>query len=108
MNQDGHELILPSRISLASFTEINGLPDVSKCSNEIDETLKVYYSNPIYQGIMLYPHQFHECKFSTSQIIFDFRAWNDLATEIKAVFYLNRLKQVQIRYSCLNLSISDL
>ena len=78
MNQDGHELILPSRISLASFTEINGLPDVSNCSNEIDETLKVYYSNPIYQGIMLYPHQFHECKFSYSKMISDFRAWNDL------------------------------
>ena len=64
MNQDGHELILPSRISLASFTEINGLPDVSKCSNEIDDTLKVYYSNPIYQGIMLYPNHFHECKLT--------------------------------------------
>ena len=61
--QDGHELILPSRISLVSFTEIDCLPDVSKCSNEIDETLKVYYSNPVYQGIMLYPHQFNDCKF---------------------------------------------
>ena len=64
MLHDRHELILPSRISLASFTEINSLSDVSKCSNEIDDTLKVYYSNPIYQGIMLYPHQFHECKFT--------------------------------------------
>lgn len=64
MHQDGHELILPSRISLASFTEINSLSDVSKCSNEIDDTLKVYYSNPFYQGIMLYPHHFHECKLT--------------------------------------------
>ena len=62
MLHDSHELILPSRISLASFTEIDCLPDVSKCSNEMDETLKAYYSNPIYQGIMLYPHQFNDCK----------------------------------------------
>jgi len=60
MLHDSHELILPSRISLASFTEIDCLPDVSKCSNEMDETLKAYYSNPIYQGIMLYPHQFND------------------------------------------------